>query len=149
MSAMMVVNCPVASARSTSEQGASIPDLFQSMVAKPPGMAVRSWCDAVTPASEVLPVPSIATDWMFPALVFITLSAIMYMCVPSQLMCERLGIDGPVADQTTVPSASMMHVVFPERPVLVTMNPLSCAEAFEIVGVTLGAELGRAPVMIV
>ena len=149
MSATTVVRVPVASARSTSEQGASVPDLFQSMVAKPPGIGVKSWCEVVMPDSEVLPVPSIATDWMFPAFVFITLSAIMYMCVPSQLMCERLGIDGPVADQTTVPSGSMMNVVVPERPVLVTMNPLSCAEALEIVGVTLGAELGSAPVMIV
>ncbi len=86
MSATTVVNVPVASARSTSEQGASVPDLFQSMVAKPPGMAVRSWCEVVTPASAVLPVPSIATDWMLPEFVFVTLRAIMYMWVPSQLM---------------------------------------------------------------
>ncbi len=43
----------------------------------------------------------------------------------------------------------MMNVVLPVSPVLVTMNPLSCAAAFMIVAVTLGAELGRAPVMIV
>ena len=140
---------PVASARSTREQGASIPDLFQSMVARPPGMAVRSWCEVVMPESEVLPVPSMATDWMFPVLVFWTLSAIMYMWVPSQLMWDRLGDDGLVADQTTAPSGSMMNVELPIRPVLVTMKPLSCAAASMIVAVTLGVELGRAPVMIV
>ncbi len=86
MSATTVVIVPVASARSTSEQGASIPDLFQSIVARPPGIAVRSWWEAVIPDSAVLPVPSIATDWMLPALVFMTLRAIMYMWVPSQLM---------------------------------------------------------------
>ena len=61
----------------------------------------------------------------------------------------RLGDDGLVADQTTAPSGSMIKVVLPISPVLVTMKPLSCAAASMIVAVTLGVELGRAPVVIV
>ena len=69
----------------------------------------------------------------------------MYMCVPSQLMCERLGVDGPVADQTTVAvGVDDERRVAPTGRVLVTMNPLSCAVAFEIVGVTLGDGARRA-----
>ena len=105
MLAMMVFIVP-SSARSTSEQGASIPDEFQSRVANPPGMAVRSWCDAVMPVAVVMPVPSMLTMFTLPALLFWTLSAIMYILLPSQLISMRLVPVGPVAHQTGEPSES-------------------------------------------
>src|ERR1700756_4124271 len=101
MSAMTVVVFQVSLANSTSEQGASMPDLFHSGVAKPPGMAVRSWWEAATPVTLVLPLPSIPMYVTLPALLFCTFSDIMYMWLPSQLMWDRLFIDGPVAHHTT------------------------------------------------
>src|SRR3954467_14907673 len=106
MLATMVVIVPL-SERSTREQGASIPDEFQSSVAKPPGMAVRSWCDVVRLA-DVAPLPSMLTMLTLPAPLFCTLSAIMYILLPSQLISMRLVPEGPVDHQTGAPSESKM-----------------------------------------
>src|SRR4051812_25835564 len=99
MLATMVVKVPL-SERSTSEQGASMPEEFQSTVAKPPGMAVRSWCDAAIPAGVVMPLPSMLTMITLPVLEFMTLSAIMYILLPSQLIWMRLVPLGPVDHHT-------------------------------------------------
>src|SRR3569833_2214307 len=76
-----------------------------------------------------------------------TISAIQYMWLPTQLKCERLVCEGPVAHHTTSPSAAMISVVGPIRPPLVTRNPLSCMAAFMMVTVGFGTLLGTAPVM--
>src|SRR5690348_16029638 len=106
---MTVVFVPL-SVNSTSEQGASIPDEFQSDVVKPPGIAARSWWEVVTPESDVEAEPSSGWRTILPALVFWTLSDISYIFVASQLMWTRLGCEGtPLgALQTTTPSGSMM-----------------------------------------
>src|SRR5215471_10847790 len=148
MLAITVVIAPL-SARSTSEQGASIPGEFQSSVAKPPGMAVRSWCDFVMPDAMVELAPSMSTMSTAPMSVFWTLSAIMYIFLPSQLISMRLVPVGPVDHQTGDPSESKIQAPVPLMPLLVTMKPLACAAAFMIVAVGFGTPLGTAPVMIV
>ena len=105
MLAMIVVIVPL-SARSTSEQGASMPVEFHSIVAKPPGIAVMSWCDVVMPLTSWRRLPSMSTVLTAPAPLFWTLSAIMYILLPSQLIWMRLVPDGPVAHQTGAPSES-------------------------------------------
>src|SRR5215470_870013 len=105
MLAMTVFIVPL-SARSTSEQGASTPDEFQSSVAKPPGIAVMSWCELVMPDAIVALLPSMSTIFTAPAPVFWTLSAIMYILLPSQLIWMRLVPLGPVDHQTGAPSES-------------------------------------------
>src|SRR6478672_2584656 len=99
MLATIVVIAPL-SENSTSEQGASMPDEFQSSVAKPVGIAVMSWCDAVVPDTLVAPLPSMLTMFTLPAPLFWTLSAIMYILLPSQLIWMRLVPLGPVAHHT-------------------------------------------------
>src|SRR5947208_1004981 len=125
-----------------------MPLLFQSMVAIPPGMAVKSWCEVERPDRLFSGLePSMLTRPTLPP-VFCTLRASMYICLASQLMCERLVADGPVLHQTGVPSASRIVVKVPPNPGLVMMKPLACAAAFMIVTVGLVTLAGIAPVMI-
>ena len=105
MLAMIVFIVP-SSARSTSEQGASIPVVFQSSVAKPPGIAVMSWCDVVMPRRRGGVAAVHVDDVDRAGAVFWTLSAIMYILLPSQLIWMRLVPLGPVAHQTGAPSES-------------------------------------------
>ena len=105
MSATMVVFVPL-SARSTSEQGASTPVAFHISVARPPGIAVMSWCDAVMSDTTVAPLPSMLTMLIRPAPAFWTFSAIAYILLPSQLIWARLAWSGAVAHHTGSPSAS-------------------------------------------
>src|SRR5262249_18260259 len=101
------------------------------------------------PVTIVALAPSMSTIFTAPAFAFWTLSAIMYIRLPSQLISTRLVPFGPVDPQTGAPSASKIQAPVPLMPLLVTMKPLACAAAFMIVGVGLGTLLGTAPVMIV
>src|SRR5688572_1731535 len=146
---MMTVFVVPLSMRSTSELGASMPDEFQSMVAKPPGIAVMSWWDACMVDTVAAPLPSMLTVRTEPEPLFWTFSAIMYILLPSQLIWMRQVPEGPVAHHTGAPSESKMYAPVPLMPLLVTMKPLECAAAFMIVVVGFGTLLGTAPVMIV
>src|SRR3954452_6977254 len=123
--AAIVFIVQVPSVTSTSEDGGSMPVLFQRTVAKPFGIETMSWWDPVIPGTEVLPVPSMPRETILPEPVFWTLRDIMYMCAPSQLRWDRLFWPGPVAHHTTSPSASTITVLEPVRPPLMMTNPLS------------------------